>query len=120
MASFNRVNFSLRPSKSIQRSLVFEGVRRLQECMELDEIVYVGFGSIWFADFQIAHKLLHIRDMISIEADEIAFKRAEFNQPFASVKVIRGLSYDVLPTLYTDSRLMLNPWLIWLDYTNAL
>ena len=56
MRSFDAVNYSLRPSKTIQRQLVFEGVRMLQ--VALDPVkAYIGFGSIWFTDFVMAHKI---------------------------------------------------------------
>jgi hypothetical protein len=69
MPSFDAVNYSLRPSKSIQRQLVFAGVRALQDSLDPAQ-VYVGFGSIWFTDFVMAHKMLRIDDMVSIEGDE--------------------------------------------------
>ena len=56
MPSFNVVNYSLRPSKSIQRQVVFEGVRNLQSRLDAEDQMYVGFGSIWFTDFILAHK----------------------------------------------------------------
>jgi len=120
MASFDTVNYSLRPSKTIQRNLVFEAVRMLQGVMELDGMVYVGFGSIWFTDFQMAHKVLNIKDMISIEGNEIGFHRAQFNKPYKTVEVRHGLSSDVLPLLFANDELSTRPWLIWLDYDRAL
>jgi hypothetical protein len=120
MASFNLVNYSLRPNKGIQRSLVFEGVRILQTQLDLENLLYVGFGSIWFTDFMMAHKLLQVRDMISIEATEIGFQRAKFNQPYKTVVVKEGLSYDVLPNLFKASELSVRPWLVWLDYDKGL
>ena len=102
MASFDTVNYSLRPSKAIQRQLVFEGVRSLQAHLDLERLVYVGFGSIWFSDFLMAHKLLGVDDMVSIEADDIGFQRAIFNSPYATVRVRHGNSFDVLPSLYAD------------------
>ena len=120
MAAFNVVNFSLRPNKSIQRSLVFEGLRLLQHDLDLENLLYVGMGSILFADFQQAHKALHIDDMISIEADEIGFKRAKFNLPYKTVRVEAGFTHDVLPFLLANRRLTARPWLIWLDYTSGL
>jgi hypothetical protein len=120
MASFNVVNYSLRPSKSIQRQLVFEGIRQLQAQLDLEELVYVGFGSVWFTDFMMAHKLLSIRDLISIEANEIGYRRAVFNAPFATVSVRQGYSGDVLPQLFGDDELRRRPWLLWLDYDYEL
>lgn len=120
MASFDTVNYSLRPSKAIQRQLVFEGVRSLQAHLDLERLVYVGFGSIWFSDFLMAHKLLGVDDMVSIEADDIGFQRAIFNSPYATVRVRHGNSFDVLPSLYADPIIGSRPWLIWLDYDYEL
>lgn len=120
MASFNVINYSLRPSKTIQRQLVFEGVQRLQAALDLERMIYVGFGSVWFTDFVMAHKLLGIRDMISIEGNEVGYKRAVFNAPFATVAVKHGLSSAVLPEMFADQTLRGRPWLIWLDYDYEL
>ncbi|WP_051004695.1 O-methyltransferase [Halomonas sp. KM-1] len=116
MSSFNMVNYSLRPSKSIQRQIIFEGVRFLQGHLNLDELVYIGLGSIWFSDFIIAHKLLRVNDMVSIEASEIGYHRAKFNSPYATVRVFKGLTNQVLPTLYEDDLIKGRPWFVWLDY----
>ena len=69
MASFDVVNYSLRPSKSIQRQIVFNGIRLLMERMKLECPVYIGFGSVWFSDFLVAHKMLGINDMRSMEGE---------------------------------------------------
>lgn len=116
MASFDVVNYSLRPSKSIQRQLVFEGVQRLKSHIDLDRLVYIGFGSIWFTDFVLAHKLLAIDDMVSIESNDVGYRRAVFNSPYATVRVRHGFSSAVLPTLYADEVIRGRPWLVWLDY----
>lgn len=116
MTSFSIVNYSLRPSKSIQRQIVFDGVSKLSAHLNLDRMMYVGFGSIWFTDFVMAHKLLGINDMVSMETDEVGFLRAKFNSPYATVRVIHGLSSDVLPQLYQDNALRARPWMVWLDY----
>jgi hypothetical protein len=120
MPSFNVVNYSLRPNKSIQRRLVFEGIILLKVHLDLDRLVYIGLGSIWFADFHMAHKLLQIKDMISMEADEIGFRRAAFNQPFKTITVKNGHSFEILPMLLYDSVLSGRPWLVWLDYDGPL
>jgi hypothetical protein len=116
MPSFDIVNYSLRPSKSIQRQIVFAGVRELQSNLDLERLVYLGFGSIWFTDFLMAHKLLGVDDMVSIESHEIGYVRAVFNSPYATVRVKHGISGIILPTLYGDEIIGQRPWLIWLDY----
>lgn len=116
MASFDAINYSLRPSKSIQRHLIFEGLSLLRSRIDFARQIYVGFGSIWFTDFILAHKLLGISDMISIESHEIGIVRAGFNKPFATIEVRPGLSTAVLPDLLQEERLRRRPWLVWLDY----
>ena len=116
MASFNVVNYSLRPSKSIQRQIVFGGIRSLKDQLQIKDLVYVGLGSIWFVDFILAHKALEIDRLVSIEADEFGFRRAKFNAPFSTVDVRRGSSSDVLPELCADPEYCDRPWVVWLDY----
>lgn len=120
MPSFDAVNYSLRPSKSIQRQIIFEDVKRLQAEIDFERLVYIGFGSIWFTDFIMAHKQLSIEDMYSIESHPIGFRRAQFNQPYKTVSVIEGLSSDVLPKLFQNQPLMERSWMIWLDYDYEL
>jgi hypothetical protein len=120
MASFDTVNYSLRPSKTIQRILIFESIRKLQETLVLEDMIYVGFGSIWFTDFQMAHKSLNIKHMISIESNEIGYKRANFNKPYRTVEVIQGTSAETLPRLLQRADIATRPWLVWLDYDGVL
>lgn len=120
MSSSNVVNFSLRQNKAIERGLVFEGVRRMLEAQGISDAVYVGFGSVWFTDFQLAHRDLAISTMVSIEADPVVFKRAQFNRPFRSVEVLEGYSSAVLPELLVRPDLAQRPWVLWLDYDKKL
>ena len=116
MGSFDTINYSLRPSKNIQRQIIFDGLRTLRTRLPLDNAVYIGFGSIWFVDFVLAHRILGITDMISIESDNIGFVRACFNSPYKTVRVMHGLSSEILPGLYKNERFNDRPWVIWLDY----
>lgn len=120
MPSFDSVNYSLRASKSIQRQIVFDGVRLLQNSLDLEKLVYVGLGSIWFIDFVMAHKLLGVNDMISLEGNEVGYRRAIYNSPFKTVRVIHGYTYDVLPSLFGDPDIKGRPWMVWLDYDYEL
>ena len=116
MASFNVINYSLRPSKSIQRQVVFGGIRSLKDQLQIHNLVYVGLGSIWFVDFLLAHKALEIEHSISIEADALGFRRAKFNAPFSTVDVRQGITSNVLPQLFNDATYRCRPWIVWLDY----
>jgi hypothetical protein len=118
--SFNAVNYSLRPSKTIQRGVVFEGLRQLQEDLDWSRATYLGFGSIWFTDFVLAHRVLRITRMVSVECHPIGFRRAQFNKPYSFVRVKEGLSLDVIPELYREARFPTHPIIAWLDYDAEL
>jgi ribulose bisphosphate carboxylase small subunit len=120
MASFDAVNYSLRPNKTIQRELVFDGLTCLRRIMPWNDVTYIGFGSIWFTDFVMAHKRLGIDSMISLESDPIGYLRAVYNQPFRTVQVLQGKSYDIIPKFYDDAEMMARPWIMWLDYDDIL
>lgn len=120
MASFDSVNYSIRPSKSVQRGIVFEGLRRISSVMEIGNAIYVGFGSIWFTDFVQAHKVLDIDDMVSIEANEIGFRRATFNKAYRTISVMEGRASARLPDIIEIEGYNARPWIIWLDYDSAL
>lgn len=120
MASFDSINYSIRPSKSVQRGLVFEGLRRISDVMDVGDAVYVGLGSIWFTDFVQAHKVLGINDMVSIEANEIGFRRAIFNKVYRTITVMEGRTRARLPDVLGIDGYNARPWIIWLDYDSAL
>lgn len=120
MSSFNSINYSLRPNKQIERGLAFDGVRRLRGAMNIVDQVYVGFGSVWFSDFRMAHRLLGIADMRSFEKNDIGYARARFNLPYRTVELLHELSSNGLPIIHADARINARPWLVWLDYDGAL
>ena len=116
MASSDYVNYAIRPNKTVERKMVFEVLSALTPIYDFSKYRYVGFGAVWFVDFVLAHKHLFIEDMISIEKDEYIARRAEFNKPYACVKIEAGESDNVLPGLFYDEC----PFLIWLDYDTSL
>ncbi|MXW76169.1 MAG: hypothetical protein F4Z58_09040 [Acidimicrobiaceae bacterium] len=119
MSSTLTVNFSLRQNKAIERSIAFDALRMVATELNGDP-VYVGLGSVWFQDFRLAHRLLGVEKMISIERDADVFARAEFNRPFASIEMVEGPTEDVLPVLLDRDDLMGRPWIVWLDYDQQI
>lgn len=116
MASADYVNYAVRPNKTVERKIVFEILSALAPIYDFSKYRYIGFGAVWFVDFVLAHKYLFISDMISIEKDEYIARRAEFNKPYACVRIEAGESDSVLPELsYGEC-----PFLIWLDYDTSL
>src|SRR5438132_366806 len=113
--SGHEIDYSLRPAKQIERSMVFEACRRLNHFGNLEEYRYVGFGSYFFHDFRIVHRELGICDMVTIEGDYTLEERVRYNQPYACIDIRMGWSNKVLPLLNWEK-----PSVIWLDYTAKL
>jgi len=115
-ASYERINYALRPAKNVQRKMICDSLRGLAHIADVNSYRYIGFGSPYFSDFILFHKQLGIQDMISIERDEAKQRRFDFNIPFSCVKMKYGPSIAVLPGIEDwDKRTIL-----WLDYDGPL
>jgi hypothetical protein len=89
--------------------------RRLEPFGRIHTYRYIGFGSIYFADFLLFHQALGISDMISIEKDEQNGPRFSFNKPFRCVELKLGHSNSVLPQLDWEKKS-----LVWFDCDGKL
>lgn len=112
MSSFDDINFSIRPNKNVERKLIFETLVALDSQFPFGGYRYIGFGSLWFADFVLGHRMLGIHEMTSIQEGEKPAMRAKFNSPYKCITVIEGDAATVLPTLPVERA----PSLLWLDY----
>src|SRR5713226_5987155 len=83
-----RLNYSLRPNKNVERKLMAGVLRALMPEIPIGESRYIGMGSLWFVDFVLFHRVLGITDMVSVERDLV--DRARFNQPYDCVVVREG------------------------------
>ena len=113
--SFRKINYKLRPAKTVERKMIAESFRKLSAFHPLQEYQYIGFGSIYFVDYSLFHKTLGLTKLISIEKEEAARARVEFNKPFSCIKLYFDESSNVLPTLSYEI-----PSIIWLDYDGRL
>ncbi|MBI2101353.1 hypothetical protein HYT53_01970 [Candidatus Woesearchaeota archaeon] len=116
--SYEKVNYLLRLKKQIERKLIIEALLHLSASIkiEIDKYHYIGFGSVYFADFIMFHKYLNINKMTSIENkkdDKIRFK---FNKPFDFVKLNICDSQEYFQRFA--------PWndklFVWLDYDKEI
>ena len=114
--SYHKVNYSLRPAKNIERKMIVEACMRLRSFGRLEDYCYVGFGSPFFSDFRIVHRLLGCRDMINIEAQTGDKDRFEFNRPLGCIRMKYGKSSAILPQIRWQGR----PALVWLDYDEPI
>ncbi len=118
--NFERINYSLRPAKHIERKMFCETFGRLSILDNIKNYRYIGMGSAYFSDFSLFHKSLGLNKLLSIEGatDTQSKKRINFNKPFACIDVEFGWTTKVLPNL---------PWenwneksIVWLDYIDKM
>ncbi|MCS3633697.1 hypothetical protein GGP57_000988 [Salinibacter ruber] len=115
-SSTDKVDFSVRPNKNVERKLIFEAISEIGRDFRIDKYKYVGLGSIWFIDFVMAHKRLSIDEMVSMENDPKTYIRADFNKPFSCIEIDDKLSSDALSEIDFDER----PVLAWMDYDSDI
>ena len=78
MAGKPKLDYRLRPAKSIERKMLAESFRRLSQFGRVDLYRYVGFGSLYFSDFLLFHKLLGFKHMLSIEKSDDSNVQSRF------------------------------------------
>lgn len=115
--SFERIDYQLRYNKHIERRLVFDLLGRARQIVGLDDHGYLGFGSMWFSDFRLAHRVLELGSMVSMERSQHV-ARARFNQPYRSITVEGGDSSATLQAF--DKDYWSKPHVAWLDYDGTL
>src|SRR6266487_4943923 len=108
------LDYKSRPAKAIVRQMIVECCRRLRGISKFSNYQYIGFGGLEFLDFDLFHRRLGIRDMISIESSGRT-ERYEFNRPFKSIDMQFGRASTMLPGL--DWRGLK---IVWLDYEDTL
>ncbi len=114
--SYEKINYRLRPAKSIERKMLCESFRKLAYFSPINKYRYIGFGSPFFADYILFHKQLGIENMISIEKDYVNQERFEYNKPYRCIEMRYGTSNVELPGInWEESR-----DIVWLDYDGHL
>lgn len=114
-SSSEKVNYLIRPAKQVERKLIIEMLQILSNRYPIKKYQYVGMGSLFYVDYQMVHKYLGIKSMISMEMEEEKIERYRFNKPYKFIKLIPGMSTDILPTLNWNENLF-----IWLDYDSKM
>ncbi len=114
-ASFEKFNYLLRPSKQVERKLFIEALHKLSAVsFRIPEYTYLGFGSIYYADFILFHKYLYIDKMICVESASIP-NRMRFNIPFEFIDLHMKKVAQIIPQLNRDEK-----YIVWLDYEKHL
>lgn len=111
-SSYEKINYSLRPAKNIERKMLCEVITRLSLIQSIEKYRYIGFGSPYFTDFVLLHKMFGINDLISIEKDKFNEARFIFNKPYSCIDMMFEDSHDALKKIKNWKK----PTILWLDY----
>lgn len=114
MSSFRKINYALRPAKSVERKMLSFALKKLNHFADLSTYQYIGFGATTFHDFTLFHKDLGIHKMFSMEMSGNK-KRFNFNKPFHCINMKFGDSQTILPSLDWTQKTIL-----WLDYDKTI
>lgn len=113
--SFKQFDYSLRPSKQVERKIMIEVLLSLSKAgFNIDEYTYLGLGSPYYVDFVMFHKYLSIQDMVCVEWADIE-KRMKFNKPFGFIKLRMQALAEHIPSIQRRKK-----YLVWLDYDRSL
>jgi hypothetical protein len=113
--SFKQFNYSLRPSKQVERRMMIEVLLRMSSPrFPISTYRYLGMGSPYYVDFVMVHKQLFIDDMVCVEWSDIP-KRMAFNKPFKCITLKLMSISDYIPRVTRSKR-----HFAWFDYDRAL
>ncbi len=112
--TFEYINYMFRPKKQIERKIIIEILQELEKEIQLSKYLYIGFGSIYYYDFILFHKMLNINRLLSID-DKSTIKRFNFNKPYDFITFDNNISTDFLSEYDWKQNSVL-----WLDYDNKL
>lgn len=111
--SDQKINYQLRPAKSIERKMICALIRESIRALNLSDVRYIGLGAKYFVDFILVHNEFDIEEMVSIEAQIDKKERYDFNKPLKCIQMMYGKTKEMLPQL---GDLGTKNNLIWLDY----
>lgn len=108
-----KINYYLRPQKSIERKMMCELFHKLNSQFCLNKYRYIGMGAKYFVDFILLHREFGFDKMVSIEGDVDYKAKYDFNKPLTCIKMEYNLSSDALRKINWEENLKN---IVWLDF----
>lgn len=108
-----KINYYLRPQKSIERKMMCELIHKLNSHFFLSTYRYIGMGAKYFVDFILLHREFGFEKMISIEGDTDSKLKYDFNKPLKCIEMEYNLSSDALVSIDWEEY---PRNIVWLDY----
>jgi len=118
--SGEKVNYSVRTSKSIERKMMCEIIGCLEHITSVKDYRYIGMGAKFFTDFVLMHKKFGISEMLSLETkrspEEV--RRFNFNKPYNCIQIEFKNTTEWLNS--TNYKWKDKNDIIWFDYDGSL
>lgn len=96
--------------------MIIDALQRLAAAgFPVADYQYTGFGSIYFVDFIMFHKLLGMNRLVSLEQTPSLERRVSFNRPFSCIDIRMVPASSAIPDLSRDVQ-----HIVWLDYDGVL
>ena len=105
-------NYQTRPSKHVERKIFVEALQHLRGAgYKISTYRYLGFGSFYYMDFILFHRLLSIKKMTCLEKRTGISRRMKFNKPFKFIELEMKDIASYLPKIKEKEK-----HIVWLDY----
>jgi hypothetical protein len=117
-SSGEQINYTLRPKKQIERKILINSLKEIFSELSLSKEIhkyrYVGMGSIYYYDFILFYRYLHIQKMTSLDKHWTK-KRFEFNRPYDFIEFKSQYASE-----FVNSYNFKEPLIAWFDYDYML
>ena len=110
----NQPAYHLRPNKAVDRFVLLEVIRRLDQFENLSDYTYYGLGGPYLEDFRILYEQREDLGMVSVESSKHIFKRQEFHRPCRTLQLEHMDLFHFIDEYERDDQKSI----FWLDYTN--
>ncbi len=106
--------YHLRPNKAIDRLVMIEAIRRLEQIGSLADYTYYGLGGPYLEDFRVLYELCNEIGLVSIEAMDHIYKRQKFHRPCKTLDLRNLDLFEFINEYEADEEKSI----FWLDYTD--
>lgn len=109
------VPYHQRQNKAVDRHVFIDLLGRLAHRLPIADYAYVSFGGAFLEDFKLIHAAFGNKHLISLEMDEVAWARQQFNLPLSCIKPIKTTAGE-----YIQGYALNKNAIVWLDYAAAM
>ena len=110
----NQPAYHLRPNKAVDRFILIDLLRRLQNLEDLSNYTYYGLGGPYLEDFRVLYEMSADMPMVSIESRKQIFDRQKFHRPCSTLQLQHTDLFQFINQYQHNDRKSI----FWLDYTN--